>query len=42
MLSEMDIVVDKDTLEDIMENALIDMAKTDICICRNYGKCFDR
>ena len=32
MLSKMDIVVDKDTFEEIMENALIDMEETDFWI----------
>ena len=30
MLSKMDIVVDKDTFEEIMENALTDMEETDV------------
>ena len=30
MLSKMDIVVDKDTFEEIMENALTDMEEKDV------------
>ena len=30
MLSKMDIVVDRDTFKEIMENALIDMEETDV------------